>query len=278
MKILDYLKQHIRLIIITGIVLFVALWCVVGFNQKLEVTAYTIKSNEIPVSFDGFRIVQLSDLHCQEFGDRQSELVKKISDLKPDIIILTGDIIDGYHSTIDASLEAIQKLSDLYPVYAVNGNHEKDRLSNYLLLRQKYQEYSVVELNDTSTKLTHEDGSLYLYGSDWYTTSTAYNIPDAPKEEAFTILLYHDASLFHITSQKGYDLILSGHVHGGVIRLPIIGGILGPNRSIFPMFSGGKYTENNAILISNRGLGEATPPIPRFYNRPEIALITLRSE
>lgn len=278
MRIIGYIKRHIKvLIIIVAAVLF-SIWCILGFNQNLEVSTYNFQSSDLPASFDDFRIVQLSDLHCQEFGEEQKDLVDKIALLKPDIIVLTGDMIDGYHRTIDATSKLIKSLSVLCPIYAVNGNHEKDELSFYLMLSELYRESGVTVLNDKSAKITHEDGSIYIYGSDWYTTSTAYNVPVSPKEEAFSILLYHNASLFYILSKKGYDLVLSGHTHGGIIRLPLVGGIFASNRSLFPAYNGGRYDENNSTLISNRGLGYSTPPIPRFRNRPEVVLIMLQTQ
>lgn len=242
-----------------------------GFYSKLEVTKYEYINPELPDNFDEFRIAHITDLHCKKFGSHQKDLLEKLNEINPDVIFLTGDMIDGNHKSIEPVKDLIAGAANIAPIYAVSGNHESDNSSYEHELNNIYREYNVKVLDSKSTSIHIGSDSIYIYGS----TKTT-NFSSLPKTVStnFNILLYHYSNLFDSIPLKRYNLIFSGHTHGGIIRIPFVGGLLGNDGSLFPKYDSGLFTKSTSTMISSRGLGQSF--LPRFFNRPELVLTVLK--
>ena len=251
-------------------------------NSRLEVSSYELSSEKLPESFDGFRIVQLSDLHGAEFGSDGTELVEKVAALEPDIIALTGDFV-----TDDGDLEAVRKLAGrlvkICPVYFVSGNHEFGS-GLAAQVRSIMENAGVRYLSNEYLTISRGEDSILLGGVE---DPLAYADMLTPEElaqemleaepDAFKILLGHRNYWMTEYPELPVDLILSGHAHGGLVRIPGVGGLIGTDRHLFPDFVDGQFYNGSYTMIVSRGLGNSVP-LPRIFNRPEIVCVTLRAE
>lgn len=259
------------LLILTGI----------GLYAGLKTTRYSISDARVPDAFDGFKIAHISDLHSMWFGEGQSEIIEAVASVKPDIIVLTGDIVDAYRPDFESVAALFDGLNDLAPVYAVQGNHEAHRKTDKEMNRL-YEEYGIIYLNDSGVTIPRNGSAIYLYGlrDREAVSGLAAAAEKAPAigGDTYGILLYHRSDMFDQLKDLGYGLVLSGHMHGGLIRIPFAGGIITPEGEIDfnQKYDGGKYIENGTTLISNRGFAPKHN-IPRVFNRPEIVFITLHS-
>jgi predicted MPP superfamily phosphohydrolase len=251
-----------------------------GLTSKLETTLITITDSNIPESFDNFRIVQLSDFHCKSFGNDESDLIAAIKACNPDIIVLTGDMIDEAHINFNNISTLLAGISGDIPIYSINGNHEFDRLELYDNLCLIYKQYGVIQLDGSSIQIFKGSDYINITGANTLVFGNHQSKPDPniilPKTDVYNILLHHYSNYFDSVSSSGYDLVLSGHTHGGIIRLPFIGGLLGNDSTLFPKYDGGVFHNNNSTMVSSRGLGDAS--YPRFYNNPELICITLHKD
>ncbi|MBU5484069.1 metallophosphoesterase [Clostridium sp. MSJ-11] len=268
----------------------------------LEVSEYKISSDKIGNEFDGFKIVQLSDLHSKEFGKNNSTLIKKIKKLNPDIIVTTGDMYNSTNDDGEVFYNLAKELSKDYKIYYIVGNHEQisevrreesevSKENNYI---ESLKELGVTVLDNDKVEIEREGKKINLYGLEiplrfYKDKNTATYSGDKPydksnvekaigkaSEEDFNILLAHNPIYFPVYSSWGADLTLSGHTHGGIIRIPFKGGLLSPERTFFPKYDGGEFELDESKLIVNRGLGNDTIKL-RIFNRPEISVITLKS-
>ena len=263
------IKKKAKVIIIC--IVFIIVIC--GLINPLTISQYTITDESIPEEFDGYTIVQISDLHDKSFGKDEKKLINKIKECEPDLILLTGDMIDSTCNDIDNITHLVKGLYDICPIYQVDGNHEKDDMVLFSQLCDMYKEYGVIDLNDNNAYITKGKSSLYLNGISMSTYPGDDNTL-LPPTDTYSILLYHNAAAFEVTSQLNYNLVLSGHTHGGIIRLPLVGGLISPDITLGAKYESGYYKIGNSTLISNRGLGDSV--IPRFYNTREIVSITLK--
>ena len=267
------------------IVFLFSLTAVLALNDDLTETEYSVLPPDLPTELDGCRIVLISDLHSARFGDRQEELISAVTEKDPDIVVLCGDILDSKakdYAPIEELLEGISHL----PVYAVYGNHE-NRVSIFdrADLAALYESYGVSLLVDESESISVNGTEICISGMDdpafWGKGDVDFvknNPPDvSPSENAFNILLCHRANVYPAVSDLGFELVLSGHLHGGQIRLPLLGGLISPNREIFPDYTSGIYSEGSSVMVVSRGLGNPIS-IPRIFNAPEIVTVTLRFE
>lgn len=254
-----------------------------AFWQGLTISRFTISSKKLPEAFDGFRIVQITDLHCTSFGEQQDQLCRKIEMLDPDLIVLTGDMNDQHRLDLEPTRALCAAFSGRIPIYAVTGNHDLwVSQSEFQKLCALYDEYGVILLRGDSAVLSQGDEVIYLHGEDdpahWGNDTVGYlsehPLSVTPEPSAFNILLYHRANAFPVTSTLGFDLVISGHMHGGQVRLPLIGGLVSPTQEFFPDYTAGLYHENGTTMVVGRGLGNAVS-IPRIWNPPEIVCITL---
>lgn len=258
-------------------------------NKFLNVSKYEIKSNKLPIEFNKFKIVHLSDFHSYDFGKNNIKVIEKINDENPDIIVMTGDMVNKYDNNFDRFLKLSENLSKSYRMYYIVGNHEK-RLRDYHLnfIIEKLSQFNIKILNDEKIIIKRKNTFINIYGIDiplsfYKIRNRPSNIEDAVgsvlkrcKEKEYNILLAHNPLYFEIYSKFSVDLTLSGHVHGGMVRLPFVGGVLSPERKLFPKYSSGVYKVNNKELIVSRGLGHSKPGM-RLFNMPEIVSITLVS-
>lgn len=272
-------KKHPKRLRKTLIATFLAafiIFIIIGFSETdLVVTNYVYHSQKLPSDFYGYKIALISDLHNKSFGDNQSELIKELKKANPDIIALTGDIIDAYKDDMAPIEQLIIGVTSIAPTYFVSGNHEEDMRARtrYQQLKVFFDKYGVVNLNNTSVRIKKNDSSIILTGKSYQGVKIGKTLEYANQSD-FNILLYHGCDTFDKTSTHGFDIILSGHAHGGVIRLPFIGGMLNNHGGLFSKYDSGAYEKNNCTMFVSRGLGDAK--FPRFYNPPELVIITLQ--
>jgi len=278
------LNKKSVLIVSVLIILCLGIWTLWG-NTALEVNEYEIVSDRIPEAFAGFRIAQVSDLHNAEFGEGNEKLIELLSQTDPDMIVITGDLIDSRHTDIEIALEFARQAMKLAPVYYVSGNHEA-RVHEYEDLKMGLAEAGVVILENQKVEITREGESISILGIDDPSFQEDYLFGDAAsvtssalselqnESDGYTILLAHRPELFETYVDSGVDLVFSGHAHGGQFRLPFVGGLVAPNQGFFPEYDAGLFSEGSTTMIVSRGVGNSIIPI-RFNNRPEIILVTL---
>lgn len=266
----------------------VPIFCYVQ-NNWLQISNINYSSAKLPKGFNGFKIVHISDLHNKEFGKNQQGLIEKIKEFSPDIIAVTGDLIDRRITKLGIALEFIIRAKKIAPVYYVTGNHEK-RSRDYTILKRELINQDVRIMDDTSKILEYNgdhiqimglgDPILLEYFSDKpYGEEVEQTINRLKKDhqEYFTLLLSHRPEYFDIYANQNIDLTLSGHVHGGQVRLPVIGGLYAPGQGILPKYTGGIYKKENSTLLISRGLGNTSRCPVRVFNRPNLVNITLNS-
>lgn len=279
------MKKRLKLYGISTIVLILLAYLIWG-NTALTVNNIKISSSRIPIAFSGFRIAQVSDLHNAEFGKDNRKLLELLSESKPDIIAITGDLVDAGHTDIGVALDFAKEAVKIAPVYYVTGNHEAS-LSQYDELKIELKTIGVIVLEDEAVQLKHDTEEITLIGlSDPDFTIKGDIFGEAPAmvrtklsslvddESSYTILLSHRPELFESYARCSIDLVLSGHAHGGQFRFPFLGGLIAPNQGIFPKNDAGLYTSGSTNMIISRGLGNSIIPI-RFNNRPEVVVIEL---
>ena len=274
-------KQSLgTMIIIVGILLF-GYWG----NTSIEVTIYDVAHAKVQESFRGFTILQVSDLHNTSFGKNQKKLLEKIQREKPDLIVLTGDLVDSRRTNIPGALSFVEAARELAEVYYVSGNHEA-RIESYDVLEASLEDLGVIVLNNEVQEIRKGQDTLFIYGvqDPRFSEETLYLTEEtimekqlfsmAKNEERFSLLLSHRPELFPNYIRAGMDLALTGHAHGGQIRLPFVGGLVAPNQGFFPRYSSGRYNEGDHHMIVSRGLGNSIFPL-RIFNRPELVVVKL---
>ena len=253
----------------------------------MELNTYTISSRGLPDAFDGYRIAQISDLHNAEFGDGNQRLLDMLREAEPDMIAITGDLIDSRKTNIAVALAFAEEAVRIAPCYYVSGNHEA-RVPEYRELKAGLEAAGVTVLDDARVEIEISGKSITVIGindpsflADYLTNDASVmdrKLSELSSEDAsFTILLSHRPELFDTYAAHDMDLVLTGHAHGGQFRLPLIGGLIAPNQGLFPKYDDGLHSEGNTNMIVSRGLGNSIIPF-RFNNRPEVVLIELKSQ
>lgn len=273
---------------VIGTIFFILLIWTVWSNKALMVSTISISSSHIPAAFSGFRIAQVSDLHNSEFGKNNTELLKLLSESRPDIIAITGDLIDANHTDVGIALGFAQESVRIAPTYYVTGNHEAAS-PQYDTLKAGLEEAGVIVLEDEAVSLERNGETITLLGlgdpdftvkGDMFGETSAMvstklkNLDDG--EGGYTILLSHRPELFETYVNCSIDLVFAGHAHGGQFRLPFIGGLVAPNQGMFPQYDAGLYTDGSTSMVVSRGIGNSIIPF-RFNNRPEIVLVELNA-
>ncbi len=248
----------------------------------VEVTHTQVAVSGLPQGFVGMRMVHLSDLHGHVYGENHQDLLRRVAEQKPELIALTGDVID--QASQRGILPALaQGLSAIAPTYFVTGNHEW-AVGDVGRTKGILEENGVTVLSNQYTLLERNGDQVVLAGvddpngyADQKTPGELYQEIAAAHPGLCTILLAHRNNLFDQYAACGYDLILAGHAHGGIVRLPFTDGMFGPGRQMFPTWTAGVYTLGESTLFATRGLGNNTTPIPgfRLFNQPEIAVLEL---
>ncbi|RST77462.1 metallophosphoesterase [Siminovitchia acidinfaciens] len=270
-------------------VLFIAfIWLFLyGNNHWLQVSSYEITSDRIPSAFDGLVIVQLSDLHDAEFGENQVRLAKKVKDLNPDLIFLTGDLIDSNRYDLERSLNLVRQLVKMTDVYYVTGNHEV-AVNRVDEITGSLRALGVHVLNNETNILEREGEQLVIAGIEdplmnpleLPEKTVAQSIDralDGISDQNYRLLLSHRSEVLDVYVDQQVDLIFTGHAHGGQVRIPGIGGLIAPGQGWFPRYTAGVHTRGITTIAVSRGLGNSVIPY-RVFNRPEIVAVTLRKE
>ena len=278
-------KRMIVFAVVATILLGLIIWTAWG-NTALELNRYIISSDRLPEAFDGYRIAHVSDLHNTEIGKDNEKLLAMLREADPDIIAITGDIIDSRNTDIDIALQFTKTAMEIAPCYYVTGNHEA-RVSEYDELKAGLTEQGVIILEDKCIGLDKSEETISLLGVNDPSFQTDYLFGDSEtvmqsklqeiinEEDTYTILLSHRPELLEVYTESKVDLVLSGHAHGGQFRLPFVGGLVAPNQGLFPKYDSGLYTEENTNMIVSKGIGNSILPF-RFNNRPEVILIELK--
>ena len=266
--------------------------------SKIEIANYILENKKIPQAFNDYTIVQISDLHNKSFGKNNIYLINEIDKINPQVVFITGDLIDGENKNFQVSLDLLKYLTNKYEVYYITGNHEQKALvKKYKELYKEYfkklHDIPATHLDNGKIQIKKGNSHINIYGLTIPFKCYKYlfdkdksanldenflqeNLPMINKNE-YNILLVHTPFYFDEYEKWGADLILAGHVHGGIIRLPFVGGLLSPNRNFFPKYDLGKYNKNNSTMIVTKGLG-GSKALVRINCKPEIVKIILKSK
>ena len=256
-------------------------------NKKLKVRKTTLKFDKLPQAFDNFKIAQVSDIHCDRVGHSDLSFIKKIKDFNPDIIVITGDVLDSYNNDMDIAYNILSQLAIIAPCYFVSGNHELRLPEEYEQLINIMKKLNITYMNNSNLLITKNSESINLVGVEDYNffknednLNHRANFIETLKElyspDHFNILLSHRPEKFPIYADLKYELIFSGHAHGGQWRVPFIGGIFSPSQGFFPKYTNGNYVLEDSTIIVSQGLGNSSFPI-RINNRIELVLATLKN-
>lgn len=289
-----------KLIIVSGVIILVIMLLYYIDNELIGVSRYDVEISMLPRSFAEFKIIHLSDLHGKEFGRDNRKLLEIIERENPDIIIATGDMINSTGDDGSSFLNLLRGINGRYPVYFSLGNHEqivKDREKQqgrrvFREFVKQIQEAGGIVLDNEKAEIKKGDGSLFLYGF----TSMLYHYTGSdtaywegsdlkadflvaklgrPAKDEINLLLAHNPKYFGAYAKWGADIVLAGHVHGGIIRLPFVGGVFSPDKTLFPECQAGLYSQGDTVMLVSRGLGNSVIPL-RLFNRPEVVVLTLK--
>lgn len=276
------MKNRIKIGICLALLAVLGIWVLWG-NTALEVNTYQICSDRIPKEFDGFRIAQISDFHNAEFDEGNRKLLSLMGEASPDLIVITGDMIDSRRTDVDIAVRLAEELVKLAPVYYVPGNHES-RVGEYEDLKAGLTEAGITLLEDRAVPFARNGAEICLMGVMDPAFRWARKLPVTeqvledirPDAGEYTVLLSHRPELYPFYVENQIDLVFSGHAHGGQFRLPLVGGLVAPDQGLFPKYDAGAFTENGTTMLVSRGIGNSIVPI-RFNNRPEIVVAELRT-
>ncbi|MGL5068150.1 MAG: metallophosphoesterase [Sarcina sp.] len=251
-------------------------------NNSITVNNIEVKNNKVPNRFNDYKILQISDLHNKEFGKGQKNILNKIKKVQPDIIVVTGDIIDSGKE--ENAMELMREINKIAPVYFVSGNHEAWG-GSYNVLKVDLKEIGITVLDNEKIEIIKGNDSIELLGlldnsfinpenKEEYTTKQLNNLIE--ENDELKILLSHRPELFDTYAKSDVDLVFSGHAHGGQFRIPFVGGVVAPDQGLFPKYPEGIYIQNDTSMVVSRGLGNSIIPV-RIFNRPEIVVVTLKN-
>lgn len=264
----------------------------VYYNQALQIVLYDIPKKEVPEEFWGAKIILLADLHNHEFGKKNKRLLKKIRKANPDYIMIAGDLLlKNQKLKTRQMLTFLSELTKDYPVYYAPGNHEEElerrfKDGSYAVFLKKLQKAGVSYLANQSAYLERNGKKLRVTGLHLEKKyfSKVYKKVElkveelekliGPKKEEYEILLAHNPNYLTVYEKWGANLVLSGHVHGGVVILPFLGGVISTTFEIFPKYDFGMFRRGKTRMVLTKGLAMHTIKF-RLFNRPEISLIRL---
>lgn len=249
-------------------------------NTALMITEIEVADPSFPASFSGLRIAQISDLHDASFGEKNKQLIALLNDCAPDFIVITGDMVDARRTDLNAALEFACEAVKIAPCYYVTGNHES-AIAQQDELMEGLARAGVTVLADQKVTLERQGEKIVLIGLNDPAFSSREqlrrHLEALSEPEEYQILLAHRPELIELYAQSGVNLVFSGHAHGGQFRIPFLGGVYAPGQGFFPQYDAGLYTVEETTLVVSRGLGNSSFPL-RFYNRPEVVVVTLRGE
>ena len=250
-------------------------------NFTLQVEPVELFFESLPPQFDGLRVAELSDLHGRSFGKNNVRLLRTLQKARPDMICICGDLFD--EKTDLTMLEPLRTgLTDIAPVYYVTGNHEW-QVKNLREILQKMRAWGVTVLENEGRVLSRGGAEMVVAGVhdpcgpyDMKTPAALVRELRSAQGNDFILMLSHRNDELAMWSQLGVQLVLSGHCHGGVVRLPFVGGVFGTRRELFPEYDAGVYRQDGTTLFVSRGLGYTNVHF-RLFNRPHVPIMILRS-
>lgn len=279
-------------------------------NEEVYISEYEIVNEQIPQAFDGYRIVQVTDVHSIRSQEQADLLYNRVVEQQPDAVVITGDLVDFTYYTEENNalkegtsdkmagqdtVDFVARLTEHYYVYFVYGNHEMillDDVDNNPF-KVAMEEIGVIFLNNDGVKITKDEESIYMLGiqdpatlykdSDYaeYDTHSERinammkNVMALKEEDLYTVVLSHRPEYYTEYTKYDADLILTGHAHGGQVRLPGIGGLYAPGQGWLPEYTDGLWADKGTTMIISRGIGNSVE-VPRVFNPPEINTIILK--
>ena len=280
-------KAVIIISAVLAVILILATW--IGIADKaLTVSRFSIESLKLPTDFDGCRIAHVSDLHNTTIGKNNKNLLSKLQKEKPDIIAITGDLIDSRKPDVGIALAFAAEAAKIAPCYYVPGNHESRVDEEYSELSAGLKALGVTVLENQTSAFKKGDSEINIFGvydPSFYKSTISKNTKQVMTylldkhlhaNEKFTLMLSHRPELFETYAEYPVDLVLSGHAHGGQFRLPFIGGLYAPGQGMFPEYDAGLFEKSGTSMIVSRGIGNSAFPF-RIGNRPELIIIELSS-
>lgn len=279
-----------RMLWLSGVLIASVLLVLISCDLRLKTVYYTVDSDKISAPI---RIALLTDLHSCKYGENQSNLIKAVQKQNPDIVLLGGDIFDDKVPHKNAEL-TVKQLAEQYPCYYVTGNHEYWSREVGTIL-DIIKGYGVTILSGACDSIEIKGQTINICGVDDpdVTVYLAEGVPMVEQlasaeraaqeteqtvgKEVFTILLSHRPELFETYQNYDFDLVLSGHAHGGQWRIPgLLNGLFAPDQGLFPDYAGGRYDYADGIMIVSRGLARESTPVPRIFNRPELVVVEVK--
>lgn len=273
----------VALIILAFILLYIS-------TNVIRIKEYTVKNEKLPDNFNNTKIVHISDVHSKIFGKDNSGVIDRVLKINPDLVIMSGDIIDKREEDIEKFVSMYKKIYEKYPTYYSIGNHERKlgwkKYDKYLKLLQNNGVHVII---NGSEKLEKDDNYIIINALKFRENMQPKQLTQEKEDEFvgymeeklkdintkdFNILIAHDPENFKMYKKLGVDVIFSGHVHGGLIRFGKLC-LLSPRRYFFPKYSYGKTTEDGVTIITSAGMGRATLPV-RLFNQPEIVVVNLK--
>jgi len=250
-------------------------------NHWLVVTEHDYVSEKVPANFDGMRIAQVSDLHDALFGEGNERLIERVREAKPDVIFITGDVVDSNRFKLEQSLTTVRGLVQIADVYYVLGNHEvaTNRVPE---IYAKLSALGVNVLPNTAVVLERDGEQLAIVGiEDPLMNPNTANMLDkalvnVPKG-MFTLLLAHRPEMFQVYTDYKMDMVFSGHAHGGQFRIPCFGGLIAPGQGWLPKYTAGIYENTETKMVVSHGLGNSAMP-QRLFNLPQIVVVELKNK
>lgn len=294
------MQKRFRLII--GLLLVGAILWNVYWNQTIVMRTYTCQNSDIPESFRGYRIVQLTDIHSVRDVKQGEMIYEKVHLTDPDMICITGDLIDSAYYKRNGikgeqyTLWLLEELLKIAPVYMVYGNHEMVLLDNpdQNAFKVAVEKLGVEIINNKSFKIYSEDREEYIRIAGIQDPATLYKsfryagiktngdrveamldtVTVGVRSEEFVLLLSHRPEYLEMYDQYSLDVCLTGHAHGGQFRIPFVGGVYAPGQGFFPKYTKGVYQTDDLEMYVGVGIGNSTIPL-RIFNPPEIITIVL---
>ena len=263
-------------------------------NHSVMLSEYSYGNEKVPNAFYGFKILHISDLHADLPKRKYDKILKMVHSAKPDVIVFTGDAIDYVHrKNFQRSISFVEEMAKNFQVYYVTGNHEYMHKECFPIIEAYENIDNVTVLHDKVTEFENGGQHIFLFGVDdpyvlyngevpsKYITPKAeflekfHGLFKVPQE--FSVLLSHRPEFFEEYVKEGFDLVFTGHAHGGQWWVPFAGGFLAPDQGVFPKFVRGRYVKDKTTMFVSRGLGNSVVPF-RLFNRPELLVVTLQGE
>ena len=249
-------------------------------NNYLTETTYQYDVSGIDPALGGMKIAQISDLHNKKFGSGQKSLLQKLENYQPDMIVVTGDVVDSNNTNVEVALEFLAGAVKIVPTYYVIGNHEMWLDASTLAeLKEGMEKLGVHYIDNECLTIPYGETTYNLIGLDVDNLygSKFDQCVEAMDENKLSILLAHEPQYFNRYCTIGMDLVFTGHAHGGQVRLPFVGGLVAPDQGLFPEYTEGTHVDGDTTMVVSRGLGNSIIPV-RIFNFPEIVYVELKAE